>query len=252
MARIEAENVTQTYGRGDLEVHALRGVSLSVQPGEVVGLLGPSGSGKSTLLRCLGLLDPPRTGVVRIDGAVVATDGRILGDAAALRRRRIGFVFQRANLVPFLDVRENVLLPLRLDGGPDRAGLARADALLRRLDLWDRRAHSPSALSGGQAQRVALARALVASPALVLADEPTAALDAARGREAILAVREVARDAGAAVIVVTHDTRILDAFDRTLEMEDGRLLDAPTERPRHLGAAPSATSPHADISVSPT
>ena len=225
MPRVEAHQLSRTYGRGELAVHALRDVSLAVESGEVVGLLGPSGSGKSTLLRCLGLLDPPQAGEVRLDGEVVATAGRIIGNAETLRRRRIGFVFQRANLVPFLDVRENVLLPLRLEGSVPRASTDRVDALLRRLGLWDRRHHNPTELSGGQAQRVALARALATSPALVLADEPTAALDAERGRDAILTLREAARDAGAAVIVVTHDTRILDAFDRTLEMSDGQLLD---------------------------
>lgn len=226
MARVEAVALSFTYGHGDLAVHALRDVSLSVNAGEVVGLLGPSGSGKSTLLRCLGLLDAPHAGEVRLDGAVVASHGRIAGNAEALRRRHIGFVFQRANLVPFLDVRENVLLPLRLEGRLTRQGEARADGLLQRLDLWDRRRHNPTQLSGGQAQRVALARALVAAPALVLADEPTAALDAERGRDAILTLREAAREANAAVLVVTHDTRILDAFDRLLEMTDGHLRAA--------------------------
>lgn len=224
--RLEAIGLDKVYGAGPLAVRALADVSLSVEAGEVVGLLGPSGSGKSTLLSCLGLLDTAQKGVIRLDGAPIVEGGRFLGDPTVLRRRRIGFVFQRANLVPFLDVRENVLLPLRLDGGLRRDGVARVDALLRRLDLWDRRNHPPSALSGGQAQRVALARALATAPTLVLADEPTAALDATRGREAILALREVAHEARSGVLVVTHDTRILDAFDRLLVMEDGRLRAA--------------------------
>jgi putative ABC transport system ATP-binding protein len=231
MPRVEAIHLVRTYGDGALAVRALNDVSLSVEPGEVVGLLGPSGSGKSTLLRCLGLLDPPQEGEVRLDGVTVAARGEIFGDAATTRRRRIGVVFQRANLVPFLDVRENVLLPLRLEGTLRREGAARADALLQRLELWDRRGFPPAKLSGGQAQRVALARALVTTPALVLADEPTAALDAERGREAIVTLREIARDAGAAVLVVTHDTRILDAFDRMLTMEDGRLREGHANAP---------------------
>lgn len=223
MPRLEAIGLQKTYGSGSLAVRALDDVSLTVESGEVVGLLGPSGSGKSTLLTCLGLLDTAQRGTVLLDDAAVARDGRFLRDPTEVRRRRIGFVFQRANLVPFLSVWENVLLPLRLESTPGRAARAHAEALLRRLDLWDRRNHSPAALSGGQRQRVALARALSTRPALVLADEPTAALDAARGREAILALRDIARDEGAGVLVVTHDTRILDAFGRLLVMEDGRL-----------------------------
>jgi len=229
MTRLRALDLEKTYGTGALAVRALDHVSLEVDAGEVVGLLGPSGSGKSTLLSCLGLLDTAQRGEVQLDGVTIARDGRFFGDPTEVRRRRIGFVFQRANLVPFLDVRENVLLPLRLDSMPSRAARDHADALLERLDLWDRRSHSPNALSGGQRQRVALARALVTRPALVLADEPTAALDAARGREAILALKDIARDEGAGVLVVTHDTRILDAFDRLLEMEDGRLRVARPE-----------------------
>ena len=232
--RIEARDLSKTYGQGALAVRALDHVSLAVRAGEVIGLLGPSGSGKSTLLTCMGLLDAAEQGEIRIDDQVVARDGRFLGDPAALRRRRIGFVFQRANLVPFLDVLENVLLPLRLEGSLARKDRDRVEALLRRLDLLDRKKHAPEALSGGQRQRVALARALSTNPSVVLADEPTAALDAKRGREAILALRDAARDAGAAVIVVTHDTRILDAFDRTLELEDGRIVEG---SPAHHAAS---------------
>jgi putative ABC transport system ATP-binding protein len=230
MPRLAANHLTKVYGQGALAVRALDQVSLSVEAGEVVGLLGPSGSGKSTLLSCLGLLDTAQSGEVSLDGVTIVRDGRFESDPTEVRRKRIGFVFQRANLVPFLDVRENVLLPLRLEGAPSRAAIAHADALLQRLDLWDRRGHDPSALSGGQRQRVALARALVTRPALVLADEPTAALDAARGREAIVALRELAQQESSAVLVVTHDTRIIDAFDRLLVMEDGKLSDGDVAR----------------------
>ncbi|MCU0656436.1 MAG: ABC transporter ATP-binding protein [Polyangiaceae bacterium] len=227
MIRIEARSLSRTYGQGPLAVKALDRVSIAVQAGEVVGLLGPSGSGKSTLLTCMGLLDVAEEGEVRIDDQIVAKNGKFHGDPATLRRQRIGFVFQRANLVPFLDVLENVLLPLRLEGSVSRQDRSRVETLLARLDLGDRLRHTPEALSGGQRQRVALARALVARPSVVLADEPTAALDAKRGREAILALRETSREAGAAVVVVTHDSRILDAFDRTIELEDGKLLEPP-------------------------
>jgi putative ABC transport system ATP-binding protein len=227
MHRIEALHLSKTYGQGPLAVRALADVSLAVSAGEIVGLLGPSGSGKSTLLTCMGLLDPPDEGEIRIDGRTVVRRGAFLQDPATLRRQRIGFVFQRANLVPFLDVMENILLPLRLEGSISREQKAHVEGLLERLDLLDRRSHAPEALSGGQRQRVALARALAARPSVVLADEPTAALDARRGREAILALRDAAREAGAAVVVVTHDARILDAFDRTIELEDGQLV-APT------------------------
>lgn len=225
MIRIEVSHLSKTYGQGALAVRALADVSLAVHAGEVVGLLGPSGSGKSTLLTCMGLLDVADEGEVRLDGKVVANRGTFLQAPAELRRKQIGFVFQRANLVPFLNVIENILLPLRLEGSISREQKAHVEGLLERLDLKDRRNHAPEALSGGQRQRVALARALSTRPSVVLADEPTAALDAKRGREAILALRDAAREASAAVVVVTHDTRILDAFDRTIELEDGKLVN---------------------------
>jgi len=235
MIRIEARHLSKTYGQGALAVKALSDVSLAVRAGEMVGLLGPSGSGKSTLLTCMGLLDAADEGEVLIDDQVVARGGVFLKNPAELRRRRIGFVFQRANLIPFLNVMENILLPLRLEGSISRQQEAHVERLLERLDLRDRRSHTPEALSGGQRQRVALARALSTRPSVVLADEPTAALDAKRGREAVLALRDAAREAEAAVVVVTHDTRILDAFDRTIELEDGGLVLPGT--PGHEGEA---------------
>ncbi len=226
MHAIEAQNLWKRYGQGETEVVALRDVSLAVSPGEVSALLGPSGSGKSTLLTILGLLQAPDSGVLRVAGALAVQDGRVLVDAAELRRARMGFVFQRANLIPFLNARDNVLVAFELNGVRGRAAQRRADDLLGYLGLADRAHHMPEELSGGQQQRVAIARALAMNPAIVLADEPTAALDSHRSRDVMSLFRHVAHERGTAVIVVTHDHRALDAFDTVHEMEDGVLRAA--------------------------
>ncbi|MBI3132224.1 MAG: ABC transporter ATP-binding protein [Acidobacteria bacterium] len=223
MEALRAENLYKTYGHGDTEVKALRGVSMVAHPGEVVALLGPSGSGKSTLLTGLGLLNPPERGVIELMGQRVLEDGRAQGDLAALRRSRIGFVFQKSNLIPFLSVHENVRLILTLN---DRFGAdthARAQELLEYLGVGHRTGHFPEELSGGEQQRVAIARALAPAPPVILADEPTAALDSQRGRAVMELFRKVAREQGTAVVVVTHDHRTLDVFDTIYEMEDGVL-----------------------------
>lgn len=223
MNAVEATGLFKRYGKGETEVVALRDVSLAVEPGEVVALLGPSGSGKSTLLTTLGLLLEPDQGSIRLAGAPVVTDGRTVADTAAIRRERIGFVFQKANLVPFLDALDNVLLTFhinRRDGGDARK---RAHELFDYLGLEGRADHMPDQLSGGQQQRVAIARALAMNPPLVLADEPTAALDSHRSRDVMLLFRRIAHERGTAVVVVTHDHRTLDAFDTVYEMEDGSL-----------------------------
>ncbi|MCC6556565.1 MAG: ABC transporter ATP-binding protein [Polyangiaceae bacterium] len=227
MVAIEAESLWKTYGRGETEVVALRDVSLRVRRGEVAALLGPSGSGKSTLLITLGLLQPPDRGRIRLAGQDVV-DGEPRGDLAALRRERIGFVFQKANLIPFLTALENVLVAFEINGIRGAAARRRAMELLEYLGLEHRADHGPDALSGGQQQRVAIARALAMAPPLVLADEPTAALDSHRSRDVMQLFRRVAHERGAAVIVVTHDHRTLDAFDTVHEMEDG-ILRSPAE-----------------------
>jgi len=221
-------------------VRALRGVSITARAGEVAALLGPSGSGKSTLLMALGLLLLPERGEIYVGGRRVAKDGVALADVAAVRRSMLGFVFQKSNLVSFLTAEENVALAMELDGAPMRASRGRARELLAYLELGDRGGHYPEQLSGGQQQRVAIARALANRPAVVLADEPTAALDKVRGRSVMELLRRVAREQGTAVLVVTHDHRTLDVFDTVHEMEDGVL--------RTLEAPPSPEAHHSPIS----
>lgn len=221
---VEARHLTKVYGRGDTEVVALRDVSLEVRPGEVVALLGPSGAGKSTLLTALGLVNPPTRGRIAIGGRPVLDGEQALTDLRAFRRRHLGFVFQKANLIPFLTALENVQVALEINDTPPRAARKRALELLEYLGVADRARHLPDELSGGQQQRVAVARALANQPRLILADEPTAALDSHRGRQVMELFARVAHERGAGVIVVTHDHRALDVFDRTLEMEDGRII----------------------------
>jgi len=219
---IIAENLCKHYGRGNTSVTALDNVSISIRAGEVVALLGPSGAGKSTLLTALGLIRPPDSGRIVIGGKTVYDNG-YRTNVCDFRRRHLGFVFQRANLLPFLTAEENVVLPMELDGARSRPSVARARELLASFGLADRCSNLPSQLSGGQQQRVAVARALANRPELLFADEPTAALDSVFGRAVMEMLRDVAHEHQTAVLVVTHDTRSLDVFDRILRMEDGRL-----------------------------
>jgi putative ABC transport system ATP-binding protein len=223
---VEAEALTKIYGSGNTEVVAVKDVSLRVACGEVVALLGPSGSGKTTLITALGLVNPPTAGRIHIGGVPVMDADRPLVDVRAFRRQRIGFVFQQAHLIPFLNALQNVQVALEINDAPPRQARERARELLEYLGVADRAHHLPDALSGGQQQRVAVARALANQPSLILADEPTAALDSQRGRQVMELFRKVAHERGAGVIVVTHDQRALDVFDRTLEMEDGQLRGA--------------------------
>ncbi len=223
---LETEALTKVYGEGNTRVVAMQDVTLRVARGEVVALLGPSGAGKSTFLTAVGLITPPTSGRVWIGGQLVQEGPHARTDLRAFRRTHLGFVFQKSNLIPFLTARENVQVALELDGQPSRAARRRAQQLLDDLGVGDRSDHLPSALSGGQQQRVAVARALANRPALILADEPTAALDSHRGRQVMELFRDIARERGTAAIVVTHDHRALDVFDRTYEMEDGRLRAA--------------------------
>jgi putative ABC transport system ATP-binding protein len=222
-AAVEAVGLTKIYGSGNTEVVAMRDVSLRVERGEVIALLGPSGTGKSTLLTAIGLINPPSAGRIHIGGELVMDAAQAKVDLRAFRRRHLGFVFQKANLIPFLNAVENVQVALEISDTPPRAARKRALELLDYLGVADRARSLPDALSGGQQQRVAVARALANEPGLILADEPTAALDSHRGRQVMELFRKVARERIAAVIVVTHDQRSLDVFDRTYEMEDGRL-----------------------------
>ena len=221
MEAVRAIDVSKTFLQGDTPVHALAHVSLTLEAGSVVALLGPSGSGKSTLIKALGLVSLPDTGVILFAGRPVIQNGVAVADVAELRRKHLGFVFQKANLISFLNALENVQIACEI-GGADEPR-KRALELLEYLDVAHRAAAYPDTLSGGEQQRVAIARALANRPSLVLADEPTAALDKKRGRAVMELFRRVAHEQHAAVLVVTHDHRALDIFDVRYEMEDGRL-----------------------------
>ena len=225
---LEAAGLTKIYGSGNTEVVAMNDVSLRVERGEVIALLGPSGAGKTTLLTALGLINPPTAGHITLGGEPVMDGSRALVNLAAFRRKHIGFVFQKANLIPFLNAAQNVQVALEINDVRPRLARQRALELMEYLGVADRASHLPDALSGGQQQRVAVARALANEPSLILADEPTAALDGHRGRQVMELFRQVAHERGAGVIVVTHDHRALDVFDRVVEMEDGRLKSTPT------------------------
>jgi putative ABC transport system ATP-binding protein len=218
---VSAEDVTRRYGEGDTAVDALRGVSLTVQPGELVAVMGPSGSGKSTLMHILAALDKPTSGRVEIAGEDVGA----LSDTEVtmLRRRHIGFVFQFYNLLPMLTAEENVLLPLSIAGEkPDKEFY---NGLLTRVGLKDRRTHRPAELSGGQQQRVAIARALVSRPTIVLADEPTGNLDSATGQEILELLRAATEEYGQTTVMVTHDAGAAAIADRILFLADGLIVD---------------------------
>ncbi|MFJ9715331.1 ABC transporter ATP-binding protein [Streptomyces sp. NPDC101213] len=214
-------DVTLTLGDGDTAVTALDHVGLTVAPGEFVAVVGPSGSGKSSLLAVAGGLQQPTSGTVRIAG----TELTALSDRGrtAARRRHIGFVFQQSNLLASLTVREQLLLPLHIDGRLDAAARTRADELVEAVGLSHRAGSRPHRLSGGERQRAGLARALMTSPAVLLVDEPTSALDRVRSAEAVRLIAEQTHRHGTATVMVTHDTAIMDAADRVHEMVDGRL-----------------------------
>ncbi|MBL8818542.1 MAG: ATP-binding cassette domain-containing protein [Planctomyces sp.] len=225
---IETTNLTKIYGSGNTEVVAMRNASVKVRRGEVIALLGPSGSGKSTFLTAVGLINAPTSGQVRI-GGVLVMDGPVAKvNLRSFRREHNGFVFQKSNLIPFLTAIENVQIAMELNGLSASQARKRAAELLNELGVGDRLDHSTAMLSGGQQQRVAVARALANHPSVILADEPTAALDSHRGRQVMELFRNVAREHGAGVIVVTHDQRTLEVFDTIYEMEDGAIRHVPS------------------------
>jgi putative ABC transport system ATP-binding protein len=223
MPVLAGTGLLKRFGRGATEVTALHDATIGVERGEIVALMGPSGSGKTTLLRALSLIDPPTRGRIVIDGTLVAEGGHILVDDRRLRREKLGIVFQAYNLIPFLTAVENVALPATLNATGKAAALARARALLASLGLAHRADVYPATLSGGEQQRLAVARAVINDPVILLADEPTAALDTERGHAVMDLLRRLGRDRQAAVVVVTHDERMIAGFDRVYHMTDGRI-----------------------------
>ena len=231
---VEVQNLRKVYGSGHTEVVAIRDATLSIARGEIVGMLGPSGSGKSTILTAMALINPATSGQVAINGTPVLDGSKALVDLRAFRRQHLGFVFQKANLIPFLTALENVQIALEVNDTAPKAARQRAMELLDYLGVAERANNLPVALSGGEQQRVAVARALANNPSLILADEPTAALDSPRGRQVMELFAKVAHERNAGVLVVTHDHRTLDVFDRIVDVEDGMI---------HVRATPSTPSP---------
>ncbi|HJU97026.1 MAG TPA: ABC transporter ATP-binding protein [Jiangellaceae bacterium] len=222
---VVVEDVARSFARGSSRVHALRGVSMSLDAGELVALVGRSGSGKTTLLNVIGGLD-------QADEGHVLVDGQKLGDLdqaglLRLRRERVGFVFQSFGLLPFLSARENVGVPLRMLRRPAAERERRVAELLDTVGLTDHAEQRPAELSGGQQQRVAIARALVTRPLLLLADEPTGQLDSDTGQQVVALLRDLVHGSGSAAIVATHDPALVTLADRVLHLRDGRLEDSP-------------------------
>ena len=222
---IRIEGLRKRYGAGDTAVDALKNVNMTVAPGEVVGLIGPSGSGKSTLLKCLGAIIEPSAGRMTLGQDVIYDEGWKTPDLRALRRDRIGFVFQAPYLIPFLDVTDNVALLPMLAGVPNAESRQRARDLLAALDVGHRVKAEPSQLSGGEQQRVAIARALVNHPPVILADEPTAPLDSERALAVIRILNQMAQQYQTAIIVVTHDEKIIPTFKRIYHIREGQTFE---------------------------
>jgi putative ABC transport system ATP-binding protein len=225
---LELRRVSKVYGSGPSEVQALSAVDLTVELGELVAVMGPSGSGKSTLLTIAGSLEEATSGEVLVDGTDLATVSRT--DRAKLRRRSIGYVFQDFNLLPGLKAIENVTLPLELDGVPSKTARAAALEAMEELDVADRRDRYPDELSGGERQRVAIARAIVGERGLLLADEPTGALDSVNG-EGVMRLLRAATHRGVAGVVVTHEAQLASWADRVVFLRDGHVVDQTTAPP---------------------
>lgn len=226
MSILQMENVRKTYGKGEQAVNALDGVSLSVEQGEFVAIVGTSGSGKSTLLHMLGGLDRPTEGKVYVDGNDVfaMNDDKL----TIFRRRSVGFIFQSYNLVPILNVYENIVLPIELDGGTiDEPYL---DKVVRTLGLQEKLKNLPANLSGGQQQRVAIARALATKPSIILADEPTGNLDSRTSQEVLILMKQLSDRFNQTIVMITHNEQIAQTADRIIRIEDGRIASAGPDR----------------------
>ena len=225
MSGIRIEALRKRYGSGETAVDALKGVDMEVAPGEVVGLIGPSGSGKSTLLKCLGAVIEPTGGKMVLGGKTIYDDGWKISDLRMLRRDSIGFIFQAPYLIPFLNALDNVALLPMLAGHPDDESRERAMELLEALDVAHRAAAMPSQLSGGEQQRVSIARALTNHPPVILADEPTAPLDSERALSVVRILHSMAHQYETAIIVVTHDEKIIPTFRRIYRIRDGKTVE---------------------------
>jgi putative ABC transport system ATP-binding protein len=222
LAALEVRNASKVYESGGSSVTALASGSLTLSPGTVTGIIGPSGSGKTTLLMIAGLLEAPTTGEVLFDGKVISRPGARLNELRTFRRTHLGFVFQKANLIPFLTAAENVAIAMQVNDIKRQPAQARALRLLSALGMGHRGSNYPSQLSGGEQQRVSIARALANDPTVILADEPTAALDGTRAEMVMKVFRHLADNRNVAICVVTHDTRWTSYFDSMLELQDGR------------------------------
>lgn len=223
MAIIEVENATKIYKVGEVETHAINGVTVSFEPGEFAALVGPSGSGKTTMLQLMGCLDKPNSGTVKVEGQDVTQLKS--NQRADIRREMIGFIFQFFALVPVLSAYENVELPLLLNNVSAKDRKKRVEYLLESVGLSDRMKHRPDQMSGGEQQRVAIARALAPNPIVVLADEPTANLDTENGQQAISIMQKLNEETGTAFVFATHDPRVMAFARRVIKMQDGRIVD---------------------------
>jgi putative ABC transport system ATP-binding protein len=224
MEVLRLEGLSKIFGSGRLEVRALEDINLAVAGGDLVALLGPSGSGKTTMLLCASLILEPTRGKIVFDGETIHQQNGWAGiDIRRIRREKMGFIFQSHNLIPFLTARQNVLFPLNLVGIKGEAAEARVRELLDYMEIAERADYLPALLSGGEQQRVAIARALANNPRLILADEPTASLDTGRGKKIMDLLKKIAKENRSAVIVVTHDVRMIEGFDSVYHLKDGHL-----------------------------
>ncbi len=229
MEILRIEGLSKIFGSGHLEVRALEDINLSVSEGDLVALLGPSGSGKTTLLLCISLILDPTEGKIVFDGQTIFQKNGWAGvDIRRIRREKIGFIFQTHNLIPFLTAKQNVLFPLSLIGLGKEEAESRAMELLKYMEIADRADYLPALLSGGEQQRVAVARALANNAKLILADEPTASLDTSRGKKVMELLKKIAKENRSAIIVVTHDVRMIEGFDCVYQLKDGRIIDEKT------------------------